>query len=359
VKPGRRDLRIADTGVVELIGELTLAPDNLSRESIVRLYDHEVQGRTVVKPLQGPPGHATHGDAAVLRPSPDSWRGLAMAVAAQPWACRDDPKRGAISVVEEVARNLYAVGARPDALTNCLNFGSPEDPAVLGDLAACVEGLAEGAQALGMAVPSGNVSLYNEGLGRAIPPTPVLLGTGLVDDLRRSTTSELKEEGDLLYLLGRSRPELGGSLVARRAARTPLAVPPTDPRILRKLGERLLKVGPEGGVRAVHDVSDGGLGVTLCEMAFGSELGFVVDLGATGLPGPGLAAVAEGGSRWVVEVARASQARFERAFRSMPCTLLGETNAGGEGRFNFGNSELGTVALEALYERWRVGLVAA
>lgn len=357
-RPGRRDLRIADTGVVALVGELVLAADNVSRESIVRLYDHEVQGRTAVKPIQGAPGHGTHGDAAVLRPSPDGWRGLALAVAAQPWACRDDPRKGATWVVEEVARNLYAVGARPDAFTNCLNFGSPEDPKVLGDLAACVEGLADGAKAFGMAVPSGNVSLYNEGLGRAIPPTPVLLGTGLLDDLRRATTAELKEEGDRLYLVGRSRPELGGSLVARRAARAPLAVPSPDPRGARRLGERLLKLGPEGGLRAVHDVSDGGLGVTLCEMAFGGELGFAVDLSATGLPGPGLAAVAEGGSRWVVEVARDQGASFERAFRGLPCARLGETLTGPEGRFGFGPKELGAVDLDALYERWRQGLSA-
>ena len=112
-----------------------LAPDSVSREPVIRVYDHEVQGRTVIKPLHGRVTSPSHGDAAVISPRPGGSAGLAMAVAAQPWACREDPGPRAAWVVEEAARNLYAVGARPDAFTNCLNFGNPEDPAVLADFA--------------------------------------------------------------------------------------------------------------------------------------------------------------------------------------------------------------------------------
>jgi phosphoribosylformylglycinamidine synthase II len=349
--------RVPDDSLPALVEELLLAPDSVSRESIVRVYDHTVMARTVVLPLQGRVQSPSHGDASVLRPRPDSWKGIAATVAAQPWACREDAQRGAEWTVEEAARNLYAVGARPDALTDCLNFGNPEDPLVMGDFVRSLEGLARAAKALGLAVPSGNVSFYNEGLGVAIPPTPVLFATGLVSDLRKAVTSDFKAVGNHLYLLGRSAPALGGSLFARRRKWSGLALPPTDPALLRRMGERLLGAIEHGWVRAVHDVSDGGLAVTLPEMAFGGGVGFRVGLEATGLKGPGLALVAEGGSRWVVEVAEESGAVFEKAMRGVPLAHLGEV-VNRDGAFEWRGETLANVDLLRLYDRWRAGLDA-
>jgi phosphoribosylformylglycinamidine synthase subunit PurL len=297
----------------------------------------------------------SHGDAAVLRPRTESWKGLALAVAAQPWACAEDPRGGARWVVEEAARNLYAVGARPDAFTNCLNFGNPEDPKVLGQFAAVVRGLAEGARGLDFAVPSGNVSFYNGGLKAAIPPTPVLLATGIVPDVRHCTTVDLKEEGNLLYLVGTSRPELGGSLWARRHGIVGQPVPPTQPARLRRTGEALLAAGRAGVLRAAHDVSDGGLALTLLEMAFGGGLGFSVDLAATGLSGPGLASVAEGASRWVVEVDRSNVATFERKLRGETVVPLGVVTSE-DGTFRWGAPVEADLDLTELYAAWRSGL---
>jgi phosphoribosylformylglycinamidine synthase II len=350
-----RRLPVPDDDVAGLVESMLLSPDNRSRESILRLYDHEVQGRLVVKPLPGRVECPTHGDAAVLQPRLESWRGLAIAVAAQPWACREEPLRGAVLVLEELARNLYAVGARPDAITDCLNFGSPEDPAVMGDFDAVVRGLSEGAKALGVVVPSGNVSFYNEGLGRAIPPTPVVLGVGIVPDVRRCVTSDLKASGNSLYVIGKSRPELGGSLFARRAHAVGLPVPVPGPSEVRRLGDRLLTVGARGGLTACHDISDGGIGPALCEMAFGGDLGFDVDLQTLGLPSPGLSAVVEGGSRWIVEVPSKSSRAFERSFRGAPIAAIGTTTEAG-GTFRFGDRPLGRLDLRALYPRWRRGI---
>jgi phosphoribosylformylglycinamidine synthase subunit PurL len=346
---------VPDEDFPDLVRDLVLAPDSLSREGVVRVYDHEVQGRTVVKPLQGRAISSSHGDAAVLQPRAESPRGLALATATHPWACREDPGLGAVLVVEEAARNLYAVGARPDAFTNCLNFGNPEDPHVLADFAEVTAGLARAARALGFVVPSGNVSFYNGGLGAGIPPTPVLLATGRVDRVDRAVTSDLKQEGDALYLLGPSRPELGGSLWARRTGRSGLRPPPGDPAALRRLGERLLRAGTLGLVRAAHDVSDGGLPVSLCEMAFGGGLGFSVDLSVTGLVGPGLSAVAEGGSRFVVEVPRGGERRFERLLQPAPVTPLGRVTPEA-GDFRWGDRSLARLALEPLYVAWRSSL---
>ncbi len=346
---------VPDDDLAGLVERLVLAPDSVSREPVIRLYDHEVRGRTVVKPLQGGVATSSHGDAAVLQPRPGSPRGLAVVTAAQPWACRDDPDVGGALVVEEAARSLYAVGARPDAFTNCLNFGNPEDPEVLSDFARVTRSLGRTAKALGFAVPSGNVSLYNGGLGAEIPPTPVLLATGLVDHVERAATTDLKVSGDPLYLLGRSVPELGGSLWARRQGHPHLVVPAADPAALRAWGETLLGAHHAGWVRAAHDVSDGGLAVTLAEMAFGGHLGFAVDLDATGLSGPGLALVAEGASRVVVEVAAERAKEFEKSFRTHPPVALGEVT-GGSGAFRWQGDERARVDLRDLYERWRGGL---
>jgi phosphoribosylformylglycinamidine synthase II len=349
--------KVPDDAIGALAEELLLAPDSVSRESIVRLYDHAVQGRTVILPMQGHMTSPSHGDASVLRPRPESWKAIAVTVASQPWACRDDPARGAEWTVEEAARNLYAVGARPDALTDCLNFGSPEDPLVMGDFVATVDGLARAAKALGLAVPSGNVSFYNEGLGVAIPPTPVLFAAGLLADLRHAVTSDLKHSGDPLYLVGRSSAALGGSLYARRRTLRGIPIPPTDPAYLRRLGDRLLGTIARGWVRSVHDVSDGGLAVTLPEMAFGGALGFQVDLQASGLAGPGSALVAEGGSRWVVEVGVDAAKAFEHAMRGLAVKRLGEVAESG-GEFLWGPKLLDALDLGSLYDRWRAGLDA-
>ena len=347
------DLRTEDPG--RLFEELVLAPDSVSREGLLRVYDHEVQGRTVVKPLHGRVTSPSHGDAAVLQPRPSSPKGLAVATATQPWACAQDPENGAVLVTEEAARNLYAVGARPDAFTNCLNFGNPEDPRVLGDFAAVTRGLARGARALGFAVPSGNVSFYNGGLGAEIPPTPVLLATGLVEDIARAVTSDLKEVGDVLYLLGRSSPELGGSLWARRRGRTGLALPPSDPAGLRRLGERLLSASRRGFVRAAHDVSEGGVAVTLAEMAFGGGLGFSAELASTGLSTPSLALTAEGRSRFVVEVPAARAPVFERLVGPGDAARLGIV-APAEATFSWNGNRIAGFGLPPLYEKWRSGL---
>jgi len=356
-RPRRRRAapRVPDRDLGRTVEELLLDPDGVSREPVIRVYDHEVMGRTVVKPLHGAVRSPSHGDAAVLRPRPDSRAGLAVTTSAHPWACREDPYRGAVMVVEEAARNLYAVGARPDAISDCLNFGSPENPRVVRDLALATRGLGVAARALGFAVPSGNVSLYNGGLGQEIPPTPVLLATGIVPELAHAITSDLKSVGNALYLVGRSRPEVGASLWARRHARRGLVVPPGDPAALRRLGEKLLRAASRGSAVAAHDVSDGGLGVALAEMAFGGGLGFDADLVATGLRTPGLAAVAEGGSRLLVEVPGGRAASFERAMRGTRAVRLG-TVTEKDGLLRWGADEVARLDLGQLYPRWRTGL---
>jgi phosphoribosylformylglycinamidine synthase subunit PurL len=339
-----------------LFEELVTAPDSVSRESVIRVYDHEVQGHTMLKPLHGRPVSPSHGDAAVLRPRPAGDHGLAITTAAQPWSCAEDPYGGSVWVVEEAARNLYAVGARPDAFADCLNFGNPEDPAVMADFVRSVRGLAAGARGLGFAVPSGNVSFYNGGMGAGIPPTPVLLATGVVDEVATCVSSDLKQAGDPLYLLGRTGPELGGSLWARRRGRRGLRLPRTGPAAVRRMGERLLGAMARREVRAAHDVSDGGLAVTLAEMAFGGGLGFRVDLAGTRRRTPAHALAAEGGSRWVVEVRDESRAQFEERFAGLPLVRLGSVVPEFRAHLAFHHRGVASLDLAPLYATWRAGV---
>ena len=331
---------------------MLLDPNGASREPVIRLYDHEVQARTVGKPLVGNPRTPSHGDASALRVTPDSFQGLALAVGSAPRVGALDPERGAALAVEEAARNLYAIGARPDALTNCLNFGNPEQPRVMGDFHRSVRGLARAASDLGMAVPSGNVSFYNGGLGEEIPPTPVVLAVGIHPDLRRLVTSDLKKEGNLLYALGATDPSLGGSHYLRVWGGQESTVPPYAAPAVRNLGESLVTLGQQGLLRSAHDVSEGGLGVALAEMAFGGGLGFDVELATSaGMPF-WRALLAEGGPRWVLEVDPSQRAGVERALAGTAHAYLGRTTHQG-GIIRSGGKVRVNLELEAIYPRWR------
>lgn len=293
------------------------------RGPVINLYDHTVQARTILPPLQGRPQSLSHGDASVLSVAPDRYVGLALSVGASPYTARLDASYGARAAVAEAARNLYAVGAQPVALTNCLNFGSPEDPEVMGDFSQTVEGIAEAARILEVSVPSGNVSFYNGGQGSAIPATAVILATGILDDYRRAVSTDLKEEGGELFLLGRTGPELGGSLYVRLYEILDRSLGPLDLSELKACGERLGRTMREGLVVSCHDVSEGGLLLTLCEMAYGGDLGFDVDLAAISGMDPRVAAVSESGNRWVVEVPSDRVSEFRQRMEGLPVTPLG------------------------------------
>jgi phosphoribosylformylglycinamidine synthase len=254
-----------------------------SREYLFRHYDSEVQGRTWLRPGEG--------DATVIRVHPERRLGVALAVGGNPHWCASDPELGARHAVAEAARNVACVGARPWALTDCLNFGHPEDPAVMGDLAASLEGLAVAAEALGglanrgepLPFVSGNVSLYNQTGGQAVPPSPIVLCAGVVRDVTAAVGQALKRAGDFLVLVGEPRDQLTGSTYARELLGLEGGPPSLDLAHEAAL-QGLAVLAAEGRwVTAAHDVSDGGLAVTLAEMAMGGPaehgLGIEADLG--------------------------------------------------------------------------------
>ena len=262
--------------------ELLARPNRASRAPIYRGYDQEVQGRAFLRP-----GEA---DAGVCRPIPGEALGLAISVDGNPDYGRLDPYWGGALAVLESARNVVATGAVPVAITDCLNFGNPEDPVALGDMESALRGMHDACVALGspghpeepLPIVSGNVSLYNQSSrGRAIPPSPIVACFGSLSDYSRALTSRLTTPGSFLLLLGRrerhwGRPELGAG---GRVPDLPLAEQVAQIRVASAAIDR-------GLARSAHDVSDGGLFVALFEMAVREDgpegHGVELDLAALG-----------------------------------------------------------------------------
>ena len=217
------------------------------------------------------------GDAAVVRIH-DGPRALALTSDVTPRYCEADPFEGGKQAVAEAWRNLSAVGARPLALTDNLNFGNPERPEIMGQLVGCIRGIGEAARALDFPIVSGNVSLYNETNGRAILPTPTIGGVGLLDDFTGSMTIAFKAENESILLVGETRGWLGQSLYLRDiCGREEGAPPPVDLAAERRHGEFVRALIRDGLVTAAHDISDGGLLVAVAEMAIASHIGAVLE----------------------------------------------------------------------------------
>lgn len=289
-----KEEQLEEHDLKEVFLKMVSHPNVASKEWVVRQYDHEVKASTVLKPLQGRYNYETHGDAAVLKPI-KSYRGLAVTVAANPWLCKTDPFWGAASVFDEMVRNLVAVNSIPHSFVDCLNFGNPEKPERMGDFVECVKALGWMAKGYRLPCVSGKVSFYNETPYMSIPPTPTLMGVGIVEDVRKVISSYFK--GGAVILVGETRKEFGGSLYANLTGSKCYKVPKTTPKRLRNYAEALLEVYKKFKVKACHDLSEGGLAVAVAEMSFGEKTGFraVRSLNLIEL-------FSESNTRWLLEV---------------------------------------------------------
>jgi phosphoribosylformylglycinamidine (FGAM) synthase-like enzyme len=250
--------------LLKLVG----SPDLCSKRWVFEQYDTLILGNTV----DGP-----GGDAAVVRLD-DGPKGLALTTDATPRYCEADPVEGGKQAVAEAWRNLIAVGARPLALTDNLNFGNPEKPEAMGQLVGCLAGIGEAARALDFPIVSGNVSLYNETMGAGILPTPAIGGVGLIEDVTKATTIGFKAAGEIVLLVGGAGAWLGRSAYLETiCGREEGAPPPVDLVAERRNGEFIFALIRAGRLTAVHDISDGGLAVTLAEMAVAGRVGASID----------------------------------------------------------------------------------
>ncbi|MCD6572316.1 MAG: phosphoribosylformylglycinamidine synthase subunit PurL [Thermoplasmata archaeon] len=297
----------------KILLKLLSSPNIACKDWVIRQYDHEVRGNTIIKPLQGKLGKETHGDVTVIKPLEDSYRGLAITADVNPGFMEIDPYLGACSAVDEVCRNLVAVGAKPDSLTDCLNFGNPEKPERMGEFYEACRGLRDVAKELNLPFISGNVSFYNEAQGISIPPTPTLVGIGIVEDIRKCVTSDAKEEGNILYIIGNeTEKEMGGSEYYKLIGKFSTIVPRVKIDLLKRSIDCILELTEKELLRSCHDVSEGGIAVCISEMLIGGDLGAEIDLSRVS---PGLRSdfklFSESNTRWAVEIEKKDVKRFE------------------------------------------------
>ncbi|MFC2154695.1 AIR synthase-related protein, partial [Candidatus Altiarchaeota archaeon] len=330
-----------------------LSSSNISsRECIIRRYDHEVRGDTVIKPMQGVVNLQTHGDASVIKPLKDSFQGLAITSDINPRLCQLDPYWGAASAVEETVRNLVSVGARPHSLADCLNFGNPEKPDRLADFQFASQGLHHVASALNLPFVSGNVSFYNESHSGAIPPTPTILGVGIVEDVRKVVTSDLKKQGNLIYLIGDTKKELGASEYYAQLGLGGGSVPHVDVESLKKKIKALPSLMGKGIIKSCHDLSEGGLIIALAEMCFGGDMGCDVDLKEMGDLRSDFKLFSESNGRWLVEVEEKNAKKVES---ELPAVLLGKVISEKRMKIKDGKTML-DLSLTDLREEWKSGI---
>ncbi len=303
--------------------DLLESPALCSRKFITDQYDRYVRGNTVL---------AEHADSGVIRIDEKTGRGIALATDASGRYTFLDPYRGAQLALAEAYRNVAASGATPRAVTNCLNFGSPEDPAVMWQFQQAVHGLADGCRQLGIPVTGGNVSFYNQTGSTPILPTPVVGVLGVIDDVHRRLPTDFgTEPGETLILLGETRDEFDGSIWAEVAYDHLGGVPPeVDLDHEKLLADILTAASRDGLVSAAHDLSEGGLIQAVVESALAGETGCRILLPEDADPFVWL--FSESSGRVLVAVPRTEESRFTSMLtaRQMPWTRIGVVDQGSD-----------------------------
>jgi phosphoribosylformylglycinamidine synthase len=326
------------------------SPDLAGKRWIWEQYDSTVMADTVAGP---------GGDAAVVRVH-GTGKALALTTDCTPRYCEADPETGGAQAVAEAWRNLTAVGARPLAVTDNMNFGNPEKPGVMGQFVGCTKGMAAACRALDFPVVSGNVSLYNETEGRAIPPTPQIGAVGLLDDLTRRAAIGFDGEGRTILLIGATAGHLGQSLYLRTVhGRAEGPPPPVDLAAERAAGDLVRGLIADGTVTVCHDLSDGGLAAGLAEMALAGDHGATVERpAAAGDPDMAAWLFGEDQARYLVAVVPevAESVRARAAAAGVPAAVVGRT--GGDALILPDGTAISVARLREIHEGWLPDLMA-
>jgi phosphoribosylformylglycinamidine synthase subunit PurSL len=345
-KKARRPLRAETSAIEDLpepredwgatLREILASPNVASKEWIIRQYDHEVQGGVVVKPLQGARNDGP-GDACVLLPVLGSTRGIVVSNGMNPCYGDLDPYAMAASAIDEALRNVVAVGGSLDqvALLDNFSWGSCDRPDELGALVLAARACYDAAIAYGTPFISGKDSLNNEFATAdgtiIVPPTLLISALGILEDVRLAVTMDLKGPGNRLYVVGETRPELGGSQYARLRGMRRGTVPQVRFAYSKRIFQAMARATASGSIRSCHDCSEGGLGVAVAEMAFAGGFGADVDLRRVLASPAGLRDdvlfFAESNSRFVAEVAESRAASFERNLAGVPYAWIGTTTS--------------------------------
>jgi phosphoribosylformylglycinamidine synthase len=327
--------------VLASLKTLVAAPDMASRRWIWEQYDNSVMNDTVQHP---------GGDAAVVRVH-GTRKALAITTDVTPRYARADPYQGAAQAVAEAYRNITAVGARPLAVTDNLNYGNPQKPEIMWQIVAGIDGIGAACRALDFPVIGGNCSLYNETNGEGILPTPAIGGVGLMKDVSKMATVAFKRPGDVVIAIGETKGHMGQSLYLREIeGREDGAAPPVDPGLEKKHGNFVRALIEAGRVDTCHDVSDGGLLAAVAEMAMGGAMG--ASIGVAG----SLDAIAfwfgEDQARYVIAAPFAEADRIIEDARAafIPVAALGKT--GGNRLILDDKDSIAIAELSAAHEAW-------
>jgi phosphoribosylformylglycinamidine synthase II len=329
----------------DILLKLLSSPTIADKEWVFRQYDHQVQVNTVLLP---------GADAALLRIKGQR-KGLAMTLDGNSLYAYLDPRTGGTIAVAEACRNLACVGARPIGVTNCLNFGNPEKPEVMWQFKEVVEGMAEACRAFSIPVTGGNVSFYNDTEGVSIYPTPVLGVVGVVDDISKAVSPGFKRTSDVIVLLGENKEELGASEYLRTVLNTEKGLPPRiNLEVEKKVHDLCLEAISRGLIRSAHDLSEGGLAVTVaeCSLWSRSKIGCLVDLEQNIRPDALL--FGESQSRIVVSTAPSNLSALLRLAKTK--SIRAEVIGKAQGRrmiVRHAGREIINLPVGSLYQSWK------
>ncbi len=311
--------------LTETLLQLLSAPNIASKESVIRTYDHEVKGNTTLKPLQGE--YAGPNDAAVLKPLDESLKGLAISCGMNPNYGKIDAYWMAASAIDEAVRNNIAVGGRRIALLDNFTWGNPEKPERLGSLVRACEACYDFAKAFRTPFISGKDSLYNESPLGPVTPTLLITAIGIVPNIQFTTSMDLKAPGNLLYVVGETFNELGGSEYYKLKGYLGASVPKVKGAKAKRTFKAVTKAIDLGLIKSCHDLSEGGLAVAAAEMAFAGGYGLELDLGKA--PGKALersdfVLFSESNSRFLLEVSEKDRQEFEALMKGKTCSKIGK-----------------------------------
>ncbi len=304
--------------------QLLSASNIASKESVIRTYDHEVKGNTALKPLQGE--HGGPNDAAIVKPLESSWKGIAISCGMNPNYGKIDAYWMAASAIDEAVRNNIAVGGRRIAILDNFTWGNPEKPERLGSLVKACEACYDFATAFKTPFISGKDSLYNESPLGPVTPTLLITALGIIPDIRLAVSMDVKASGNLLYIVGQTFKELGGSEYYKLKGHMGKTVPKVHAAQARKTFRAVTKAIDSGFVRACHDLSEGGLAVTAAEMALAGSYGVELDL--IKVPNKALnrddfVLFSESNSRFLMEVPAKTKEDFETLMKGKICAEIG------------------------------------
>ncbi len=332
------------------------SPNVASKEEVIRTYDHEVKGNTVLKPLQG--RYAGPSDAAVLKPLQDSWKGIVISSGMNPNYGKIDPYWMAASSIDEAIRNNTAVGGRRIALLDNFTWGNPEKIDRMSALVRACQACYQFAKGFGTPFISGKDSLYNESPLGPVTPTLLITAVGVIPDVRKTVSMDVKQAGSLIYIVGQTYPELGGSEYYKLKGFLGKTVPEVKVSQARKTIKSIAKAIDQGFVAACHDISEGGLAVAISEMAFTGDYG--IDLYLKSVPRQenmerdDFILFSESNSRFLVEVKEKRREVFEALMEGVAFSVVGKVKL--EKRllvYGIDDSTVVDVSLAKLRNAWK------